>query len=85
MKIADELMVETFDSSCFLCLRFRNEFLKNALLAVVYRDVDVVFLMQVFRQVLRGVHTSMLAARTPEGEHQVGETTFHIALHMEVG
>jgi hypothetical protein len=59
--------------------------LENALLAMVHRNVDVVFLMQVFRQVLCGVHTTMLATRTPEGEHQVGETTLHITLHMEVG
>jgi hypothetical protein len=59
--------------------------LEDALLAMVHRNVDVVFLMQVFRQVLRGVHTTMLTACTPEGEHQVGETTLHITLHMEIG
>ena len=77
-------MVETFDSSCFLCLRFLNEFLKNALLAVVNRDVDVVFPVQVFRQVLCRIDTAMLPARTSEGEHQVGETTFHVTLHVEI-
>ena len=77
-------MVETFDSSCFLCLRFRNEFLKNALLAVINRNVDVVFPVQVFRQVLCRIDTAMLPARTSEGEHQVGETTFHVTLHVEI-
>ena len=51
---------------------------------MVYRNVDVVFLMQMFRQVLRGVDTAMLPARTSEGEHQVGETTLHITLHVEI-
>lgn len=52
---------------------------------MVNRNVDVVFLMQMFRQVLCRIDTAMLPARTSEGEHQVGETTFHVTLHVEVG
>ena len=78
-------MVKCRQLVLFLSSCYWSKFLEDALLAMVHRNVDVVFLMQVFRQVLRGVHTTMLTACTSKGEHQIGETTLHIALHMEVG
>ena len=36
-------------------------------------------------QMLSGIHTAMLTARTTETEHQGGETTLNIAIHMMIG
>lgn len=36
-------------------------------------------------QMLSGIHTAMLTARTTETEHQRGETTLDITVHVMIG
>lgn len=42
-------------------------------------------LVQMFREVLRRVDTAMLSAGATEGEHEVGEATVDVTLHVSIG
>ena len=59
--------------------------LRDSLLSVRYPYLDAVLVMDMFRQMLRGIYGTMLAARTAETEHQTGETSLDVTLHMVVG
>ena len=46
---------------------------------------DAVFLVEVFGEVLGTIDGAMLTTCAAEGEHQVGEPTLEITLHVRVG
>ena len=46
---------------------------------------DAKFLVQMVGQVFGTIYRAVLSACTSEGEHQVGESAFEVALHMGIG
>ncbi len=56
-----------------------------ALFAMFEPHFYAILLMQMQGQMLGGIHAAVLSAGATECKHQVGESTFHISLHMCVG
>ena len=64
---------------------FCRQNLLNMLFSMTYLHFYAKLLVDMFGKMLGRIHTAMLTARTTETEHQGGETTLNIAIHMMIG
>ena len=63
----------------------RRQDLCDVLFAVANAHLHTIFVVDIFRQVLRSVDGTMLSAGASEGEHQRRESALYVALHMGIG
>ena len=64
---------------------FCSKSLVYALFAMFQHYLNTKFVVNMFRQMLCRIDTSMLSARATKREHKIGEATFHISGNMSIG